>query len=287
MRIAVLFLAIFLAGCGSTIFKRWDATGTSVSVDAKQREILSIPADHSRFICAEPSPDALVAASSAISAGLQGGQLLDGVQAGLAASLSEVASNIGTRNATIQLLRDALYRACEARINGALSDAEYAIIMAYYPRVMITLLTIEGILQPPQAPTVTLIAGKGSASSNVTSPTEGDDQQQGDDQQPGVGGGGVDVSADAESGQVEVEVGGGSGTGPDIEAIKAAKEIVNKFNKNFAAPLIALCIGFEERAREEQRNNSSQIQADYGLGQFCGQVYAALPTIIEKALEKE
>jgi hypothetical protein len=47
------------------------------------------------------------------------------------------------RTQTIQLLRDSLYRACEAYANGALSDTTYALLLSRYDDTMVTMLSSE------------------------------------------------------------------------------------------------------------------------------------------------
>ena len=76
--VALAVGSIALGGCSSTIFKPFDADKGSVSMDARQRTILSVergtPAESHRVVCAEPSPDALatIAASAAVSGGVSG-----------------------------------------------------------------------------------------------------------------------------------------------------------------------------------------------------------------------
>jgi hypothetical protein len=56
---------------------------------------------------------------------------------------AQALAQLTNRLATIQLLRDGLYRACEAYANGALSDIAYAVMLSGYGDVMVTLLTGE------------------------------------------------------------------------------------------------------------------------------------------------
>jgi hypothetical protein len=163
---------IALAGCSGTIFKPFDADRGSVSMDARQRAIISVergtPPDSRRIVCAEPSPDAL--ATIAASAGLSGG--ISGITSGLpgkaelASSFAsgEQAAMIGARNSTIQLLRDGLYRACEAYMNGALGDFGYGLVLVNYGRVMVALLTADGLAHPVLVPPVVI----GSTPGKVT-----------------------------------------------------------------------------------------------------------------------
>lgn len=193
-RIAQVFglflLAAMLSACGAnhaSIYRNPVLEpGDSVLIDAKQRAILTAPGPkaaatisggsagaggqgqaaalaHAReiLVCAEPSPDALSAISSTFAASL-GGILPSGeqIQAALASSLSETARQLGQRNATIQLLRDGLYRQCEAYMNGLIDKAYYEQIANKYANAMVTLLAIEQL-----APT-----GAQSASSSATTP---------------------------------------------------------------------------------------------------------------------
>ena len=56
---------------------------------------------------------------------------------------SAASAALSARNATIQLLRDGLYRACEAYATGALNRVEYVGIVGQYQNVMLALLSIE------------------------------------------------------------------------------------------------------------------------------------------------
>ena len=157
--------ALALSGCGanfSTAYRTYSLEGTasserpqSIVIDAKQRAILAAPANadafandsaHKRdvFVCAEPSPDALSAITSNFAASL-GGVFGPGeeVQGALASAFSEVAGELGKRNATIQLLRDGLYRQCEAYMNGLIDKWYYEEIAHKYVNAMVTLLAVE------------------------------------------------------------------------------------------------------------------------------------------------
>jgi hypothetical protein len=154
--------SLMLSGCaGGKIFEPYNADQTSVSMDARQRVILSVDRTGAdgvkrRIVCAEPSPDtiAAAAASAGLSGGVSGIPQAPTLSADLAANAahSEQAAYIGARNATIQLLRDGLYRACEAYMNGALGDFGYGLVLANYGRVMTALLTAEGLARPAFPP---------------------------------------------------------------------------------------------------------------------------------------
>jgi hypothetical protein len=118
---------------------------SSYSLDAKQRVVLSLASEEGRsrtgrYVCAEPSPDALsaIAAPGALEAQVAG-------QGGGAASVSlnEAVASMGLRTQTIQLLRDGLYRACEAYLNGAIDEFGYALLLNKYDDSMISLVAID------------------------------------------------------------------------------------------------------------------------------------------------
>jgi len=156
----LLLLGVLLGGCGanhSSIYRNYQVKGPdrsahSALIDAKQRAILSVAASgvsqngerREVIVCAEPSPDALSAISSTF-AGSAGGLFPSGeqVQVSLAAALQETARELGQRNATIQLLRDGLYRQCEAYLNGLIDKPYYEQIANKYANAMVTLLAIE------------------------------------------------------------------------------------------------------------------------------------------------
>lgn len=149
------------------VFDREVSPLRGVAVDAKQRFVWSprIPvrtiasdgtggfqADVERrsIVCAEPSPDALSAIASTINAELRrhrpGGDGNAGeTSASLAGSLSETVQAIGDRTQVVQLLRDALYRACEAYANGALDDFGYAVILGQIDLFMLQLLSADAL----------------------------------------------------------------------------------------------------------------------------------------------
>ncbi len=149
-------VALILAGCSpaekSSIFRTADlGSGTTVITDAKQRVVINVPAKGgpgrntpSRIICAEPSPDVAQTVSDVISAALEvqiKGQ--GGGAASFGRSTADAVVQLGERLATIQLLRDGLYRACEAYANGAVSSTTYSMIVSRYDDTMVTLLMGE------------------------------------------------------------------------------------------------------------------------------------------------
>jgi hypothetical protein len=127
-------------------------TGQPQATDAKVRTILTFPPKTvgvpGTVVCAEPSPDVAEAVSTALTASLQVElQNAKNAQGSLGGSLSHTTSEsvaeLGERLATIQLLRDKMYRACEAYGNGAIKPTAYALILARHDKTMMSLLSNE------------------------------------------------------------------------------------------------------------------------------------------------
>jgi len=168
------------SGCSSVIHQPFSIDtqpATSLSIDARQRLVLVTDKGgkdgNRRVTCAEPSPDVFsaVAASATASAAL-------GQQSGqIAASMMERAAALGPRTQTIQLLRDGLYRSCEAYMNGIIDEAEYRRILVSYDEVMITTLAIDGLTSSakplPVLGTGTASAVVGNQTASASGSTEG------------------------------------------------------------------------------------------------------------------
>lgn len=151
MRVGLIFAALLpmlTYGCSSVIYRPFSLDtqpATSLSIDARQRFVLVTDKGgkngNRRVTCAEPSPDVFSAVAASATANANFGQ-----QSGqIAASMMERAAALGPRTQTIQLLRDGLYRSCEAYMNGIIDEAEYRRILVSYDEVMITTLAIDGL----------------------------------------------------------------------------------------------------------------------------------------------
>lgn len=117
-----------------------------------------------RITCAEPSPDVAVATSEAISAALSGsgssGSGAEGQGEGsFSHSVAQSVAELGQRAVTVQLLRDALYRACEAYANGAIDDGMYAVLLSRMDDLMVTLLTAESMSGAISSSSAAIAAG--------------------------------------------------------------------------------------------------------------------------------
>ena len=150
-------MVFILGGCESgalrnSIFRTTSFdSGISILTGAKQRVVTNLPAnvkggqnEPTRIVCAEPSPDVAQALSEALTAAASvqvKGQ--DGGSVSFGKSTAESVAQLGERLGTIQLLRDGLYRACEAYANGAISDITYAVLLSRYDDTMVSMLTAE------------------------------------------------------------------------------------------------------------------------------------------------
>jgi hypothetical protein len=145
-------------------------SATSVGIEAEQRFLItrmraSGNGEQQRVVCAEPSPDVAKAYADAVSASLK---VMGKGEVGISASSAQELATIGVRTATIQLLRDGLYRACEAYMNGALDDFGYGLILSQYDKLMLTMMSIEGAAQMRPAPAVVLGTQAGVAGASAS-----------------------------------------------------------------------------------------------------------------------
>ena len=127
-RSAVLLLSAISLGVGcanlntigrTTSLDSTNGKGKAIHLDIQQRLLVVNAMDK---YCAEPSPDALAAFAAAVglgaSAPTQGAVSASG-------SASSSAASIGLRTQSITLMRDALYRMCEAYGNEMLSKPSF------------------------------------------------------------------------------------------------------------------------------------------------------------------
>jgi hypothetical protein len=196
--------AAFIAGCAGNddstkLESRTLGTSDALLTTADIRLISATPrgagslsgrVNPKQIICVEPSPDIAKAVSANFNFGgsLGLGGLPSGVTADVALSFAraraESVAQMTERLATIQLLRDGLYRACEAYANGAISDTTYAVILSRYDDTMVTLLLGELAAGNFGRKLATLGGGTGGGSSALIKRARGDraasDQAQAD-----------------------------------------------------------------------------------------------------------
>ncbi|MBT9290564.1 hypothetical protein [Prosthecodimorpha staleyi] len=192
---AAIAIACALGGCQAGIFREWSMDGgSSLSLDASQRLVFVTERGgrngDRRVVCAEPSPDSITSLAATLSAsggansdvtrpapvrsdGAAGDGTAAGtggtitskqaVQAGISAAYGENAAYVGMRTQTIQLLRDGLFRACEAYMNGAIDETQYNLLLVNMPRTMAALVAMDGLTARPSAPPFALGAPTVSA----------------------------------------------------------------------------------------------------------------------------
>jgi len=163
-------LALGLAGCGAnyqTVDRRTDLgpndSGRNVAIhlDAQQRLVLVTGLEY----CAEASPDALAAYASTL--GL-GASVPSQGSASLAAAASNAAS-IGLRTQSITIMRDVLYRMCEASNNDDLNELEVAMFLRRSQDLAAVVLAIEQLTGAVSARQVAITpGGTADASANLT-----------------------------------------------------------------------------------------------------------------------
>lgn len=161
--IGLVGVVLLGAGCTTRPLDVFEEPNDSIIVGAKSRHISALEIDRARserghimpkkVLCAEPSPDTASAIAQSVTAAVQAaaqvqppqgqGQGQGAFAAQFGKSFSEGLIQMTERTQTIQLLRDSLYRACEAYANGALADTSYALILSRYDDTMVTMLTAE------------------------------------------------------------------------------------------------------------------------------------------------
>jgi hypothetical protein len=116
---------------------------------ADTRHVVTAPQANSRIVCAEPGPEVAqtvmkqLATSNPAAPVATGGAVSPEPAENMALSRSEALAQLGQHLATTQLLRDGMYRACEAYANGAISKDAYAAILSRYDQLMITMILGE------------------------------------------------------------------------------------------------------------------------------------------------
>ena len=122
----------------------------------------TVKSENLRVVCAEPSPDAISAL--AFIGSLRGDLGTKGIEA--SGSLSQTLGELGERTPVVQLLRDSLFRACEAHMNGVIDKEDYQDILTFFDVYSTTLLGIESLTRQSRPP-VTVSAGGSEISINA------------------------------------------------------------------------------------------------------------------------
>jgi hypothetical protein len=252
MAVCALALLFAVSGCDGDVMHKSGVihkkividNGKGLSLGARQRTILVSKnggKDGKRqVVCVEPSPDvfAVRAASAALATkGVFRGQenTEKGQQSAADAgfSTSESAATI-SRKQTIQLLRDGLFRLCEAYMNGAVDETQYNVALVNMDKLMASLLAIDTIGGTAFPPAVGITAGE--AGENISDKPDA----------PGNGDSKTNKSQDA-SKKFEVPAKEISKTAP------AHRRLGDKI-----AALVAMCVGIMNRTGDRKSLTSSQ-----------------------------
>jgi len=185
--ILVLFgFAVLVGGCthvtelvgGPEHPRFYPSKGDSRLINAKYRAIISVKRPvighdgqplldrkgapvTSLSVCAEPSPDAL---QSLVSSGKEFSAEHSGTLIKLLDERSERSEYVGLRTQTIQLLRDAYFRLCEAFLNDGIDAITYDVLQRRFQSQVVALLAVE---QLTGAATAQQVSGKGTTASNA------------------------------------------------------------------------------------------------------------------------
>jgi hypothetical protein len=185
-RVFVAVSVLALGACSAQPYNRsftlstenQELRSTGFVMDARQRVAFAHDIDSSQspsgqirphqIVCAEPSPDVAVALAEAFSLGLSASAPNLG-QAGLSlgAASAESLAELGRRTATVQLMRDLLYRACESYANGAISATGYAVMLSSIDKFAATLFLAEAAAGTTGGSGAIIRAGAVSAEGNV------------------------------------------------------------------------------------------------------------------------
>lgn len=164
--VLTILSVLSVSGCANlnSIHRELDTTqAKGVLIDIKQRAILAAKvskvSEGKKFetiVCAEPSPDSLSAYAAQFAAS---GGSSSGASGQLSTAFQEGAAFTGLRTQSIQLLRDSLFRICEAYMNGAVTQPQYDLLIRRYQKHTVALLAIEQLTGAIKAPPVTISTG--------------------------------------------------------------------------------------------------------------------------------
>ena len=150
----------------TTSLPKTNTGGVAIHLDAQQRLVIY----SAQKYCAEPSPDALQAYASALSLGRS---VPSQDATSLAFGQQSIAGSIGLRTQSITIMRDALYRMCEAYNNGVLGDVMVATLLGRSQDLTAVILAVEQLTGAVAAKQVILT---GTTSPNASASLVANDQ---------------------------------------------------------------------------------------------------------------
>ena len=166
-----LACSIGLSGCANlnTISrsKTLPKDGKVIHLDIQQRLLI---ANSAGAYCAEPSPDGLAAFAAAL--GVSASNPTSSALS-VAGSGNSNAASIGLRSQTITVMRDAMYRVCEAYNNGFIGKAQVPTLISRSQDLTAVILAVEQLTGPLTAQQVALTgATDASASASLVAIAE-------------------------------------------------------------------------------------------------------------------
>ena len=278
----IIAAVLSLMGCGSTglsdsvpwVFGNAIGRDAVLQTSAERRAIIRSNAhptsrpghiNPESVICAEPSPDVAEAIAKTFGVNVSvrgaGGGALSSGQATALAQLAE-------RTVTVQLLRDQMYRACEAYANGAISATEYSLLMSRNNDAMVTLMLGEAASRTIGRRLAVAAVGAGSASGGETTEVINAALEVIEKQQAAT-----DASAEAAAAvenkaaaDVAVEAAGES-TGEDAQAIAAQ-------NADVATMAVATTAEAAEKRNEDAEASRQRFISTYASNEAEGDAVA-------------
>ncbi len=150
--VGLVVSAVLLQGCDLQGFSLLNGTEGFFG-EADKRVFVSKTNGDKKIFCAEPSPDVHVSRDKDTDGSLNVATHRVNVGASFSHSLAETALELGVRSMTVQVLRDGMYRACEALANGVIDEFAYGMILAKYENTLLQLVAIEALKDQYMTPT--------------------------------------------------------------------------------------------------------------------------------------
>ena len=165
-----------LSVCGCSVFdtetqrsysadRDWRVPAAFTTADVRVVTQRQHPLLHNDVLCTEPSPDVAKALTSSGSLAGSGGNGAVTASITATASSAEALAELAGRSSALLVVRDSLYRACEAYANGIIGQDAYALVLSRYPQFVTTLFLAQDLASAAAA-------GK-TATAAVTTPSPG------------------------------------------------------------------------------------------------------------------
>lgn len=233
---AITVIAVDTAADRKSENKQGQAEPKSAAIDGRR----VIP---HRIICAEPSPDIATAVSESLKASLEGeadvmGKGKGKLKGNFDRSVTESIAQLGSRLATIQLLRDELSDLCRAYANGAVSSITYTLRLSRLDKKMITLLVSEA---SAGALSRALVGINGLASNGGSVPAEKLDEAEARVKETAKVVGMAGATLDAAN-KKKKEADEGAKDAAQKEVVKAEEELRAKLNEHTEAQIHKLVL---------------------------------------------